>query len=65
MNEERQEWQVIVPDSDGREYVYGVESHPLASARVVAHQIWIKHCQEGGDALPTEVQAIRIEEIAA
>ncbi|MEV0443870.1 hypothetical protein AB0I84_02015 [Streptomyces spectabilis] len=62
---ERQVWEVIVPNEDGREYVYQVDAHPLLKERTVALQVWIKHCQDGGDALPTKVRATRLEVEAA
>ncbi|MEU3690523.1 hypothetical protein [Streptomyces narbonensis] len=54
---ERQVWEVVVPDEDGREYVYRVDAHPLMSERTVGHQMWLKHCRDGGDADPRQVMA--------
>ncbi|MGW2478610.1 hypothetical protein ACWCWQ_02070 [Streptomyces sp. NPDC001571] len=62
---ERQVWEVVVEDEDGRDYVYEVDAHPQMSERTVAHQMWLKHCRDGGDALPMNVAARRLEVEAA
>ncbi|MEU5299738.1 hypothetical protein ACH4YO_08010 [Streptomyces noursei] len=62
----RQVWEVIVPDEDGREYVYRMDTLPLMSERTVGHQMWLKHCRDGGDADPRFVKAARlhVEEVS-
>ncbi|MFF4927417.1 hypothetical protein ACFY2H_00630 [Streptomyces griseofuscus] len=62
---ERHVWEVVVPDEDGREYVYQVDTHPLMRERTVALQMWVWHCRDGGDANPTKVRARLLEVEAA
>ncbi|MGW5532363.1 hypothetical protein [Streptomyces xanthochromogenes] len=62
---DRHVWEIVVPDEDGQEYLYQVDAHPLLKERTIALQIWVWHCQNGGDANPTKVRATRVEVEAA